>query len=438
MAAFQELRTGQKCVAIIGMGYVGVTLAIALDRSGFTVIGFDIDENKISKYASGIDPTDEVGSDSLRNSSIMFTSTASALNKAEFFIVAVPTPVSIDNHPDLQALKDASETLGAYLRRGSIVVFESTVYPGVTEDVCIPILEKASGLTCGDGFGVGYSPERINPGDKNHKLSEIIKIIGACDDKTADCIESVYEKVFSAGLFKVSGIKAAEAIKLAENSQRDVNIAYMNELAVALHEMGIDTSEVLTGMATKWNSLDFSPGLVGGHCISVDPYYFAYAGGLYGYPCDVVSSARAANERMAAFIANEVLKELERNCGTLNGSRVAILGVTYKANCPDIRNSKAFEIARILEQNGCTILMADPRADSSEVFEKHGFKLYKAEEISDMACIVVTVGHDEFLELSTEDILSFFGNGTTKMLFDVTRAYDAGLLSASGITVWQL
>jgi len=438
MTILQDSNADLECIAIVGMGYVGITLAVALAKAGFPVVGYDIDELKIANYASGFDPTGEVGSEELHRSSVLFTSSEDELDRASFFIIAVPTPVNADNQPDLQALKASSKTVGGHLRDGAVVVYESTVYPGVTEDICLPILEKSSGLTCGTNFGVGYSPERINPGDGGHKLQDIVKIYSATDDQTATRIENVYGRIIEAGLHRVSSIKTAEAVKLAENSQRDINIAFMNELAVALHHMGIDTSEVLTGMATKWNALEFSPGLVGGHCISVDPYYFAYAGKLYGYPSEIVSNARMANERMASFIAEEAIKAIEQDGSPVAGARIAILGATYKANCPDIRNSKAFDIARFLEQSGCSVFVVDPRADTSEVLKRHGIQLHDLCEITDVKCLIVPVYHDEFNALTGEDLVAFFDRSATKTLIDVTRRFDAALMNSYGIDVWQL
>ena len=337
---FEKLKRGQEKLALVGLGYVGMPIAVAFAKKGLKVIGFDNNQAKIEQYRSGKDPTKEIGDEDIQKSMVYFTSNENELKKARFIIVAVPTPVNIDHTPDLSPVEKASAIIGRNLVKGSIVVYESTVYPGVTEDVCIPILEHESGLKCGVDFKVGYSPERINPGDKVHALKNIRKIVSGMDEESLKVIRGVYNLVIEAGTFPVSSIKTAEAIKVVENSQRDINIAFMNELAMVFDRMGIDTNEVVDGMNTKWNALGFRPGLVGGHCIGVDPYYFTYEAEKLGYHSQIILNGRIVNDSMGAFIADAAIRKMIEAGQAPQKSRVVILGLTFKENCPDIRNSK--------------------------------------------------------------------------------------------------
>mgnify|MGYP001519228651 FL=1 len=339
MSLFEQIKSGKEKLSLVGLGYVGMPIAVAFAKEGVDVVGFDLNEEKINLYKNGIDPTHEVGNEAIKNTTVYFTANAEDLKKAKFHIVAVPTPVNLDHTPDLTPVIGASEILGKNLTKGSIVVFESTVYPGVTEDVCVPVLEKESGLKCGVDFKVGYSPERINPGDKQHRLENIKKIVSGMDAESLEEIKKVYDLVIKVGTYPVSSIKTAEAIKVVENSQRDINIAFMNELAMVFDRMGIDTNEVVDGMNTKWNALGFRPGLVGGHCIGVDPYYFTYEAEKLGYHSQIVLSGRKVNDAMGEFVADAAIKQMILAGKVIRDAKVVILGLTLKENCPDTRYS---------------------------------------------------------------------------------------------------
>ncbi len=422
MNLYNDLLQKREALSVIGLGYVGMPIAVAFSKK-VNVIGFDLNPRKIDLYRSGIDPTDEVGDSAIAECSVEFTSDEQRLRAAKFHIVAVPTPVNLDKTPDLSPVAGASEILGRNLAKGSVVVYESTVYPGVTEDICVPILERASGLRCGADFKVGYSPERINPGDKLHRLENITKIVSGMDAESLDTIKKVYDLIIDAGTYPVSTIKTAEAIKVVENSQRDINIAFMNELAMVFDKMGIDTAEVVDGMNTKWNALGFRPGLVGGHCIGVDPYYFIYQAEKLGYHSQIILSGRKVNDGMGAFVADAAIKQMILAGKAVKTCRVAILGLTFKENCPDIRNSKIVGIIARLKEYGISPIVADPRADADDAMREYGVSLTPVSEIRDADCVILAVAHDEFKALTFDEIDALFGGGEC-VLIDVKSVLD--------------
>ena len=440
MLQYQDILSKKEKIAVVGLGYVGMPIAIAFARKGVNVIGFDVNQRKIELYKSGIDPTNEVGNEAILDTSVMFTSDEGKLSEAKFVIVAVPTPVNTDHTPDLTPVIGASEIVGRNISKGSIVVYESTVYPGCTEDVCIPILEKQSGMKCGIDFKIGYSPERINPGDKVHRLENIKKIVSGCDDEALDIIKKIYDLVIEVGSYPVTSIKTAEAIKVVENSQRDINIAFMNELAMVFDRMGIDTNEVIDGMNTKWNALGFRPGLVGGHCIGVDPYYFTYEAEKLGYHSQIILNGRIVNDNMGKFIADAAIKKMIESGQAPQKSNVVILGLTFKENCPDTRNSKVSDIVKRFEEYGIVPIVYDPWAKKSEVAYEYGINLTEYDEIKDADCIIVSVAHDIFKELNINELKKLFRNGDDgkKVLIDVKGIYDISILEKSGINYWRL
>ena len=393
-------------------------IAVAFAKEGIPVIGFDVNKPKIELYKQGIDPTGEVGNEVISKTGVLFTNDPEELQKAKFHIVAVPTPVHSDHTPDLSPVVSASRILGKHLSAGSVVVYESTVYPGVTEEVCVPVLEEESGLKCGTDFKVGYSPERINPGDKKHRLDTIVKIVSGMDEETLETVAGIYEIVAKAGVYKASAIKVAEAAKVIENSQRDINIAFMNELSIIFHRMGIDTKEVLAAAGTKWNFLPSEPGLVGGHCIGVDPYYLTYKAEQMGYHSEVILSGRKINDGMGKYVAESLVKALIKNDFHVKGAKVAILGITFKENCPDVRNTKVMDIYHELEEYGIDALIYDPAADKEDAERLYGVKLAAADQLKDMDAVVIAVGHEEFKGISREKMDSFFA-GKTRILFDL-------------------
>ncbi len=425
MHVYQELLAGSTKLSLIGLGYVGMPIAVEFAKH-VPVVGFDVNERKIAQYRAGVDPTREVGDAAVAATSVAFTSDPAALEEARFHIVAVPTPVNQDKTPDLSPVIGASEVLGAHLKPGSIVVYESTVYPGVTEDVCIPILERASGLACGVDFKVGYSPERINPGDKVHTLTSIRKIVSGQDAEALEEVRCVYDLVIAAGTYPVSSIKTAEAIKVVENSQRDINIAFMNELAMVFDRMGIDTAEVVAGMNTKWNALGFTPGLVGGHCIGVDPYYFTYEAEKLGYHSQIILSGRKVNDGMGAFVADAAIREMVQAGLAPAKARVAVLGVTFKENCPDIRNSKVADIVQRFKHYGIEPVACDPWADVAPGTQVFGADMVALEELRDLDAVVVAVAHDRFVSMSTEEYRALFAEkpDAEKVLIDVKSVLD--------------
>ena len=440
MSLFDELVAKKESLSLVGLGYVGMPIAVSFAKKGLNVIGFDLNKKKIELYKNGIDPTKEVGNEAISSSTVEFTSDENRLKNARFHIIAVPTPVNTDHTPDLSPVIGASEIVGRNLVSGSIVVYESTVYPGCTEDVCIPILERESGLKCGVDFKVGYSPERINPGDKIHRLENIRKIVSGIDLESLNVISNVYNLVIEVGTYPVSNIRTAEAIKVVENSQRDINIAFMNELAMVFDRMNIDTNEVVDGMNTKWNALGFRPGLVGGHCIGVDPYYFTYEAEKLGYHSQIILNGRIVNDHMGAFIAQAAIKKMIEAGQSPKFSKVVILGLTFKENCPDSRNSKVDDIIKELSGYGINPLVVDPWASENDAKTEYGINLTDMDLVSDADCIIVAVAHNEFRELGLNKIKSMFRNGPddTKVLIDVKGLFSVDDLSLSGIRWWRL
>lgn len=407
MDLFEKLVSGEEKLSLVGLGYVGMPIAVAFARK-IQVVGFDLNEAKIDLYKKGVDPTNEVGDEVIRNTKVEFTADPAKLKEAKFHIVAVPTPVNDDHTPDLSPVEGASRILGQNLTKGSVVVFESTVYPGVTEDICVPILEKESGLTCGVDFKIGYSPERINPGDKVHRLETITKIVSGMDEETLDVVAKVYELVVEAGVYRAESIKVAEAAKVIENSQRDINIAFMNELSIIFHKMGIDTKSVLEAAGTKWNFLPFMPGLVGGHCIGVDPYYLTYKAEQLGYHSQIILSGRRINDDMGKYVAESLVKDLIRANIPVKHAKVAILGFTFKENCPDTRNTKVIDIYRELGEYGIAPIVVDPAADAGEAKHLYGIEFQTMDDIKDVDALIIAVAHEQFLELDREKISSFY------------------------------
>ena len=433
------LEVGRTKLAVVGLGYVGLPLAAAFAER-FSVIGFDVNEEKIRQYQQGRDATQELGDAALAACGVEFTHDEKQLRDAAFIVVSVPTPVNGDKTPDLTPVIHASETVGRNLRKGAIVVYESTVYPGVTETVCAPILERESGMQCGQEFFIGYSPERINPGDKKHPLRSICKIVSGMNAETLEQIQQVYNSIIEAGTFPVSSIKTAEAVKVVENSQRDINISFMNEMAMVFERMHIDTNEVVDGMNTKWNALGFRPGLVGGHCIGVDPYYFIYEAERLGYNSQIVASGRRINDGMARFVAEMTIKKMVRAGIDPSHAKIVILGVTFKENCPDIRNTKVMDVAASLGEYGIQPLFVDPWADAAEVQKEYGVALSQLEDICDADCIIHAVAHREFRELGFEGLKKLFrqDKGAKRVLIDVKGEWPINKLKGSGIDWWRL
>ncbi|MDY3936881.1 MAG: nucleotide sugar dehydrogenase [Oscillospiraceae bacterium] len=433
---YEDLLSGKEKLSLVGLGYVGMPIAVAFAKK-IKVIGFDLNKAKIELYKSGIDPTREVGDEAVKNSSVEFTADETKLREAKFHIVAVPTPVNDDHTPDLAPVEGASEILGRNLTRGSVVVFESTVYPGVTEDVCVPILERESGLKCGEDFKIGYSPERINPGDKVHRLETIMKIVSGMDDITLDTVAKVYSLVVKAGVHRAESIKVAEAAKVIENSQRDINIAFMNELSIIFNKMGIDTQSVLKAAGTKWNFLKFYPGLVGGHCIGVDPYYLTYKAEMLGYHSQVILAGRRINDDMGKYVAQNAVKKLISADKSVKGARVAILGFTFKENCPDTRNTKVIDIVNELREYGIEPVICDPEADSAEAKKLYGIEFKDISSVKDSDAVILAVAHDEFKKFTIDDIGAFFGEGR-KVLLDIKGLLDRKEYENAGYIYWRL
>lgn len=436
MGLYEKIVNREEKISLVGLGYVGMPIAVAFARKA-DVIGFDVNEEKIALYKSGIDPTNEVGNEEITRTTVHFTADESELKKAKFHIVAVPTPVNEDHTPDLSPLDGASRILGRNLTEGSVVVFESTVYPGVTEEVCVPILEKESGLKCGSDFKIGYSPERINPGDKVHRLETIKKIVSGMDGKTLDTVAKVYELVVEAGVHRAESIKVAEAAKVIENSQRDINIAFMNELSIIFNRMGIDTQAVLKAAGTKWNFLNFSPGLVGGHCIGVDPYYLTYKAEMMGYHSQIILSGRRINDDMGKYVAENCVKNLISVDRHIKGAKVAILGFTFKENCPDTRNTKVIDIVRELEEYGITPVIADPEADAAEAERLYGVEFAEMDSIRGMDAVVLAVAHKEFSGFSMADMDKLFKDGK-KVLLDIKGLLNREEYERAGYIYWRL
>ena len=439
MSLYKNLVNKKEKLAVIGLGYVGMPIAVEFAKY-IDVIGFDLNKEKIELYKSGLDPTNEVGNEEIKNTKIEFTYDENKLKQAKFHIVAVPTPINIDKTPDLSPVEGASTIIGRNLTKGSIVVYESTVYPGVTEDICVPILERESGLKCGVDFKVGYSPERINPGDKVHRLENIVKVVSGMDEESLEEISNVYEIVIKAGVHKASSIKVAEAAKVVENSQRDINIAFMNELAIVFDRMGIDTNEVVEAMNTKWNALGFYPGLVGGHCIGVDPYYFVYQAEKLGYHSQIILSGRKINDGMGEFVADAIIKKLILANKVVKKTKIGILGLTFKENCPDTRNSKVIDIIKRLKEYGIEPMVIDPQANEKEAYEEYGIKLANFDEAKNLDCIVLAVAHKEFVDMSWDKIENMFGAYETneKVIIDVKSILDKKEIEKRGYSYWRL
>lgn len=440
MELYNKLLANKEKLSLVGLGYVGMPIAVAFAKKGINVIGYDVNKEKIELYKSGIDPTKEVGNEVIKDTTVEFTSDEKKLREAKFHIVAVPTPVNIDHTPDLTPVIGASEILGRNLTRGSIVVYESTVYPGCTEDVCIPILEKQSGFKCGIDFKVGYSPERINPGDKVHRLENIHKIVSGMDTESLKEIKNVYDIVIKVGTYPVSNIRTAEAVKVVENSQRDINIAFMNELAMVFDRMDIDTNEVVDGMNTKWNALGFRPGLVGGHCIGVDPYYFTYQAEKLGYHSQIILNGRIVNDSMGKYIADATIKEMIKVGQAPKKSKVVIFGLTFKENCPDTRNSKVNDIIKRLNEYEIEPIIVDPWASEREAIREYGVKLTPIDKVENADCVIIAVAHNEFKALNLTDIKKLYRDSKDKekVLIDVKGIYSVKDLKDSGIDYWRL
>ena len=439
MSLFEKIINKQEKISVVGLGYVGMPIAVAFAKK-VDVIGFDLNKNKIEHYKAGIDPTNEVGNDGIKNTTVDFTWDETKLKEAKFHIIAVPTPINSDKTPDLSPVEGASATVGRNLTKGSIVVYESTVYPGVTEDICIPILEKESGLKCGVDFKIGYSPERINPGDKVHRLENITKIVSGMDAESLEEISKVYELVIDAGVHRAGSIKVAEAAKVVENSQRDINIAFMNELAMVFDRMGIDTKEVIDAMNTKWNALKFTPGLVGGHCIGVDPYYFVYEAEKLGYHSQIILSGRKINDGMGKFIADAIIKKLILANKVVRKAKVVILGITFKENTPDTRNSKVVDIIDSLREYGIEPIVVDPEADAVEAKREYGIDLLDIKEVKEADCLVLAVAHDSFKQMSWDKIESLYGafENKDRVLIDVKGITDRNMIEEKGYSYWRL
>ena len=456
MELYKRIVEKEEKISLIGLGYVGMPIAVEFAKK-VSVIGFDVNKEKVELYKNGIDPTKEVGNEVIKNTTVDFTSDETRLKEAKFHIVAVPTPVRDDHTPDLTPIESASRTLGKNLTKGSIVIYESTVYPGVTEDICVPILEKTSGLKCGVDFKVGYSPERINPGDQEHRLATIVKVVAAMDEETLDIVAKVYELVVDVGVYKAESIKVAEAAKVIENSQRDINIAFMNELSIIFNKMNIDTKSVLEAAGTKWNFLNFSPGLVGGHCIGVDPYYLTYKAEQIGYHSQIILSGRKINDDMGKYVAESTVKKMIKANKQINGAQVAIFGVTFKENCPDVRNTKVVDVIRELEDYGINVKVVDSQADEEDLWREYKIKLCKTEDIKEMDAVIFAVPHSEFNLIKLEDIKNMFSKkvllntdetmevAATSMfdinecvLMDLKGLFDRKEAEDNGFSYWRL
>lgn len=425
-------------VAVVGLGYVGLPLAVAFAEH-LPTIGFDLNEEKIALYERGCDPTEEVGPEKIKETTVQFTADPSRLREAKMIVVAVPTPINSDNTPDLKPVESASSLVGNYMSRGAIVVFESTVWPGVTEDVCVPLLEKYSGLKCGRDFKVAYSPERINPGDKVHRLATITKIVSGMDAETLDIVTKMYELIIEAGVYQASSIKVAEAAKLAENSQRDINIAFMNELAVVFNKMNIRTKNVVDAMNTKWNALGFTPGLVGGHCIGVDPYYFIYKAEMLGHHSQIIAGGRKVNNDMGAFVADNIVKQLILAKKDVRSAKIFFLGLTFKENCPDTRNSRIIDIISRLKEYDIEVGVVDPWADKEAAMHEYGVELLPLDAVQEADCIVLCVAHREFAAMSKEQIAAFYNHKEGRKVFiDVKSVFEPADFPQDEYAYWSL
>ncbi|MBO5637749.1 MAG: nucleotide sugar dehydrogenase [Acidaminococcaceae bacterium] len=438
MKTLKAIRSNNKKVAVVGLGYVGLPLALEFAKRVST-IGFDINQEKLNLYRQGIDPTKEAGDEAVRTTTLQFTSDPEDLKEAAIIIVAVPTPVTEDNLPDLTPVTGASEIVGKNISKGTIVCYESTVYPGVTENICGPIIAKESGLVCGQDFKLAYSPERINPGDKEHRVFNIRKIVSGMDEETLENVAEIYSLIIKAGVYKAESIKVAEAAKLVENAQRDINIAFMNELSLAFHQMGIDTNQVINAMNTKWNALRFRPGLVGGHCIGVDPYYFLYEAQRAGYTSEIIRAGRRINNVMARYVARSTVRYLINADLKVKNARVYVYGITFKENCPDVRNSKALEVCKNLLGYGIDVRLVDPCADVTGLPEEYMKLLVSMDEVKDADALVFAVAHEEFAKLGIESLrVKFNKDNAAKVLIDVKGLFNKKALEGEGFLYWSL
>ncbi|MGG0249778.1 nucleotide sugar dehydrogenase [Peribacillus frigoritolerans] len=436
MSLYEAIKQRKEKVSVIGLGYVGMPLAISFAKV-VDVVGFDISQEKVQNYLNGIDVTKEVGNVAIQDTTALFTWEEKSLRDCKFHVVAVPTPINSDKTPDLKPVIGASKTVGRNLTKGSIVVFESTVYPGVTEDICVPILEEESGLKYGVDFKVGYSPERINPGDKVHRLETIVKVVAGMDEESLGDIANVYEMIIEAGVYRAESIKVAEAAKVIENSQRDINIAFMNELSIIFNKMGINTKAVLETAGTKWNFLNFSPGLVGGHCIGVDPYYLTYKAEEMGYHSQIILSGRKINDDMGKYVAENTVKNLIKADKQIKGAKVAIFGVTFKENCPDVRNTKVVDIIKELEEYGIDVKVVDPLADKEDLWREYRINPVGIEEIKDMDALIFAVPHEEFKSINLEKIRKMYWNHTP-VLVDVKGMFNRNMAEDMNFLYWSL
>ncbi len=438
MGVFCELSNKKTKMAVVGLGYVGLPLAAAFAEK-FSVIGFDLNTKKIAAYKQGHDITAELGDEVLQAADIDFTADPRRLSEASFMVIAVPTPINGDKTPNLDPVKGATEIVAKYIKKDTIVVYESTVYPGVTEDICRPLLEEVSGLKGGGDFKIGYSPERINPGDKKHRLKSITKIVSGEDAETLKEIAAVYGAIIDT-IYEVSSIKVAEAAKLVENTQRDINIAFMNELAIVFHQMGIDTAEVTAAMDTKWNALKFRPGLVGGHCIGVDPYYFIYQAENLDQYSQLISAGRRINNDMSKFVANEIVKVMLKAGLDAPHAKIYLLGMTFKENCPDTRNSRSVDVYHHLQEYGLQVFASDPLADKEDFRREYGIDLIPEESISDADCLVLLVAHDCYVKQSLAELRHFYRNGNKNplVLIDIKSIYGREAAEQAGYIYWSL
>jgi len=437
MGLYENIVDRIEPIAVIGLGYVGLPLAIAFAKKA-DVVGFDVNRKKIEDCRRGVDGTGDLGNEAVRSSTALFTSDPEQLERASFFVIAVPTPIRSGNVPDLRFVESASRTVGRKLKKGAVVVFESTVYPGVTEEICVPLLEAESGLKCGIDFKVGYSPERINPGDKVHKLENIVKIVSGMDGETLETIASVYELIIEAGVYRAESIAVAEAAKVIENAQRDVNIAFMNELAMIFNQMGISTKAVLEAAATKWNFLSFKPGLVGGHCIGIDPYYLTYKAEDTGNRSRIILAGRHINDGMGKYIAQSVVKTLVKLKIDISQARIGIFGLAYKEDCSDIRNTKVIDIVNELREYEVEPLVSDALVDREEVVREYRLELTDGNEMKDLDVIVVAVPHRAYAAMTARDFANRFVSKGTRIIFDIKGVYDKADFENAGIHYWSL
>lgn len=437
MIDFTSLQNKELPIALVGLGYVGLPLAVAMSRH-FDVIGFDVSPSRVRELKEGHDRTGEVEDAKLQNATIEYTDDPAALKRAGVVIVAVPTPIDKHRRPDLDYVSGASTLVGKNLREGAVVVFESTVYPGLTEEVCIPLLEEHSGLRCGEGFKVGYSPERINPGDKEHTLETIVKVVAGQDEETSELLAKLYGTVVKAGVHRASSIKVAEAAKVIENTQRDLNIALMNELSLIFERMNIDTKEVLEAAGTKWNFLRFFPGLVGGHCIGVDPYYLTFKAESLGLHPQVILAGRRINDYMGKYVAESAIKRMNKSGCRICGARVAVLGLTFKENVPDLRNTRVIDVIEELHEFDVEVLVHDPDADPAEAKHEYGLDLCSMEDLHDLDAVILAVPHDEYKEIDLQTMRSWFADKDKCLLLDVKAVLDPAEVAAAGIAYWRL